>query len=115
MIEVETVTFEEACDLVLREGLEEQGLCVIVRMGQDPGRERVAKLVRAIRVIYDQLRDEQQVSRPLAYALFAIAFTVQGHVQGGQRSSEWPDEFVDDEQYQICLAVESVFANRWAE
>ena len=90
MIEVETVTFEEACDLVLREGLEEQGLCVIVRMGQDPGRERVAKLVRAIRVIYDQLRDEQQVSRPLAYALFAIAFTVQGHVQGGQRRATGP-------------------------
>jgi hypothetical protein len=109
------VTLQEAFDLVLREGLEEDGLCVLVRMGQDPGRERIKKLLEALRVLYEQSREEQHISRSLAYALFAIAFTVQGYVQGAQRSTEWSDEFVDDEQYRICLAVQSVFANQWAE
>lgn len=107
------MTFAEATTLILHEGLEMDGIAVLVHAGDDPGRDRVRTLIAALRVAYEGLRGRSQVDRRLAYALFALSFGVQGTLAGEHRSREWSEELLTQEQYQLGMAVEGIFADAW--
>lgn len=60
------MTPEEARQLLLREG---EAIPVCVRMGDDPGKERLERVSRALDVIAEATRHEPSLDRALMYAL----------------------------------------------
>jgi hypothetical protein len=109
------MTFDQAVQLILWEANEMEGLVVIVRSGEDPGADRMARLQVALRVVFDSLRGQPALDRRLTSALHAFAFHVFGQATGGQRSRAWRDEFVDYEVVRLAAAVESIFEDVWEE
>jgi hypothetical protein len=113
------MTFDEACSLIVREGGGDAGgdggLPVCVRVGDDPGAERMRRLVLALRVVFDGLAGREAVDRKLAGALYGLALYVVVPVGSGTRSRAWRAEFVDVEVVRLGAAVESIFEGVWVE
>ncbi len=107
------MTEQSAIDLILREATDIDGILVAVRMGNDPGRERVAALMDALETLYTHRRGQAGLERHLAYALFGIAFRLQGLLQSETPSRSWSPELIGVEQFRIGLAVEGIFADCW--
>ncbi|HYE20434.1 MAG TPA: hypothetical protein VEA69_18450 [Tepidisphaeraceae bacterium] len=103
------LTFEAAQTLIMREAQGEEGLPVCVRSGDDPGAERMARLVGALWEVYLGLQDQASIDRRLAAALHALSSYVFHQVASGTRSRSWRDEFVAREVVQLGEAIESIF------
>ena len=63
--ELEALIFDESCA--------EDGIVIMIRMGQDPGRERVRRLNNALQELDELTRGQTVLDRRLAYALFGLA------------------------------------------
>ena len=107
------MTFAEAENLVLREGHGEDGLAVCVRMLEDPGAERMRRLLVALRVIFDGVHGQPAIDRRLAGALYYFSACVFQPVTSQVRSHTWRDEFIATEVVQLEAAVESIFSGVW--
>ena len=94
---------------MLREGLGEDGLPVCVRMLEDPGPERMRRLLLALRVVFDGLHGRSAIDRRLAGALYYFSACVFQPVTSGARGVKWRDEFVATEVVRLEAAVESIF------
>lgn len=106
--------FDDAKSLALAEGSGEQGLCVDLRMGRIPTPQRMARLLRALEVIYQPLCGSQTIDRRLAGALYGLAFHVQGEIDqmlaGGHVI---PEAFIEHDMVKMFLLVESVLTDEW--
>jgi len=113
------MTFDEAYRLIVREGGGDTGgdggLPVCVRAGDDPGAERMGRLLVALRVVFDGLAGREVIDRELAGALYGLALYVVVPVGSGLRSRAWRGEFVEVEVVRLGAAVESIFARTWVE
>lgn len=109
------MTPDDAKALILREGLGEHGLPVTLRMGDDPGAERVGAILVSLRVLFDELRGRAAVDRTLACALFSLAYHTEAMTNVRNPSRVWRDTFLDLERLRIVAAVESIFADDWVE
>ena len=69
------MNFERARDLILREtwGDLPASYVVSIRMGEDPGPDRMATLLAALKILHDGLRGQTQIHRRLAYCLDCLA------------------------------------------
>jgi len=106
------VTPEEAVRFVVDEGLGEQGIVVMVRMGDDPGPQRMAKLIEAVQILFRELRNRSQLDRKLVYALFGLAIYVPTNLDPWCRTGRsWRKELVEQEQCQLLESIESIFAD----
>jgi hypothetical protein len=104
----------EARQLILNEGIGERGIVVLIRMGDDPGPERMQRLLDALRVQFTELGDSQTIDRQLAYALFGLANHVEANINSWiTQGRKWPDRLVDRELPELLMAVESIFCGEW--
>ncbi len=106
----------EAVQLILDEGLAPDGIVVRLRMGDDPGAERMARLIAALRTVFDDLAGAETLDRQLAYALFALACHGESPVESwGRQGRSWRSELVEMELPTLLLAVESVLSGEWID
>ena len=94
-------------ELVIREAAAEDGIVIEVRMGRDPGRERMKKLTSALEELDQLLREEQTLDRRLAYSLYALSVYVDQNMNSwAEQGREWREEFVNDEVPTLVMYVE---------
>lgn len=106
----------EARQLILEEGIGSDGIVVLFRMGEDPGPDRMARVVEAIRVVFDDLSGAETLDRQLAYALFGLGTYTESQVSSWIRAGRtWRDDFTAMELPALLMAVESIFADEWAD
>jgi hypothetical protein len=68
------MNYHEARAIVLDEGIGPAGIVVALRMGEDPGPERMSRVVATMRVLFDELRGAEAIDRQLGYATFGLAY-----------------------------------------
>ena len=93
-------------ELVIREAAAEDGIVIEVRMGRDPGRERMKKLNSALEELDELLREEQTLDRRLAYSLYALSVYVDQTMNSwAEQGKAWPEEFVNHEVPTLVMYV----------
>jgi len=92
------------------------GLLVSVRKGEDPGTERMRRLITALGTVFNSLGGQAELDRRLAAALFTLGsdlpLTISSLVSKGQN---WRRGFMEDEVYELLMGVQSIFEDRWPE
>jgi len=97
-------------ELILYEGTAMDGIPVLIRMGQDPGRERMKRLNRALAELEEILRGQTTLDRRLAYAFWALATYVDQNIRSWAREGrEWPPELMNEELIELLMKVEYLF------
>ena len=59
------------------EAFADDGLVTRVRMGEEPGAERMAALLEALQQVFADREGKTRISRELAYDLFSLSFHVE--------------------------------------
>ena len=97
-------------ELVFHESCAEDGIVIMLRMGQDPGRERMHRLNSALKELDELSRGQTTLDRRLAYALFALAvYPDQETRSWAHAGREWLRELVSQEVIELMIHVESIF------
>jgi hypothetical protein len=109
---------EEAVKLILREAhaASASGVLATVRAGEDPGAERMRNLNQALKAIFDLLQTQTELDRRLAAALFVLGSDVPLSISSwASKGHVWRKGFMEEEVYEMIMAVQSVFDDRWIE
>lgn len=97
-------------ELVLHEATSMDGIVVLIRMGQDPGRDRMQRLIGALKELDDILRGQTTLDRRLAYAFWALATYVEQNIHSWVREGrQWPPELANEELVDLLISVEYLF------
>ena len=100
--ELEALIFHESCAV--------DGIAIMIRMGQDPGRERMRRLNSVLQELEELTRGQTTLDRRLAYALFGLAVYPDQETRSWARAGrEWPGELVSEELIELVIHVERVF------
>jgi hypothetical protein len=101
------MTPQEARRLLIEEGLSPDGISVSVRMGDDPGEDRLARIAAALEVIVEQTRRDEALDRELMMALWAIAYHGEFQAESWQRQGgRWRHGRFNEQIAEIALKVE---------
>lgn len=105
---------EEAVALIISEASADgDGLLVSVRSGEDPGAERMRRLVSALAVLYHSLRGQGVIDRRLASALFTLGSDVPLTISSlAGKGHSWRKGFMENEVYELLVGVQSIFEDR---
>jgi hypothetical protein len=109
------MTIDEARQLLLREGLSDDGIAVCVRMGQDPGEQRLSHIAAALDVMAATTRSESHLDRKLMLALWAIAYHGELQAESWQQKERWRDGQFNPQLAGIGLQVEEFIAGEFLE
>ena len=106
---------EEAVSLIISEARTVgEGLLVSIRNGEDPGTERMLRLISALQTVFHDLSKQAELDRHLAAALFTLGsdlpLTISALASQGQ---SWRQGFMEVEVYELLMAVQSIFEDRW--
>lgn len=105
-----------ARELIWFESCEVGGIVVSLRMGEDPGPERMQGVLHALRCVFEGLRGAVLIERRLAYALYALAVYSESQVESWAKQGRvWRDELLAEEIPNLIMAVESIFSGEWSE
>lgn len=101
------MTYEEAAALVLEEGVRtepilENAMAMVLHLGIEPSDQHIDPLIKAIRVIQEDLKGQPLLDRNLAAALWILGVEASGRLDMNS------DRIVD-----LMMAVESVFFDDW--
>lgn len=100
--ELEALIFHESCAV--------DGIAIMIRMGQDPGRERMRRLNSVLQELEELTRGQTTLDRRLAYALFGLAVYPDQETRSWARAGrEWPLELVSEELIELVIHVERIF------
>ncbi|EKV01493.1 hypothetical protein Lepto7375DRAFT_3664 [Leptolyngbya sp. PCC 7375] len=106
--------FDAARQIVLAEGMGENGIVVSVRMGDIPSSDRMAPLLTALETVYRNLQGQNTIDRDLANALHGLTFHIQGDINGMLgRGITIPKRFIADEMVRLFLLAESILEDEW--
>ncbi|HEX8708278.1 MAG TPA: hypothetical protein VF723_08555 [Pyrinomonadaceae bacterium] len=108
---------EDAAALIISEaGTSRDGLLPVVRNGQDPGEERMRRLISALWTVYHSLVGRTELDRNLAAALFTLGSDVPLTISAlASKGVSWRRGFMETEVYELLMAVQSIFEDRWLE
>jgi len=85
-------------------------------MGEDPGPERMGRLLEASKVIFNELQGATTIDRRLAGALHALAvFSDQKISSRARQGREWRRNLVDTEVPALSTSVLSIFEDAWVD
>jgi hypothetical protein len=106
---------EEATVLIISEARTDwNSLLVSVRNGEDPGTERMRELISALKTLSLSLGGLPQLDRQLAAALFTLGSDVPLTISSlASRGHAWRRVFMEEEVYELLMAVQSIFEDRW--
>jgi len=83
-----------------------------LRQGQPPVPGQVTSLLLALKVLFEGLKTETHLERPLAAALFLLAHDSRRQfIAGTQAGVSWPP-LLSDDLARIAQAVEAILLNR---
>ena len=82
---------EYARKLLLAEGLGIDGIVVTVRMGRDPGEERLRRVRDAIDVVSEHTKDDERLDRELTLAMWCIGYGGETQSLSWQKEEAWRD------------------------
>jgi hypothetical protein len=106
----------EARDLIVFESYDADGVLGALRMCDDPGPERMRRLLLALRCLFEDLRGATSIDRRLAAALHGLAVYSESYsLSGSMQGYKWREGLIVDEIPALGLAVESIFAGEWQE
>ena len=107
----------EAIALIISEARNEgDSLLSSVRNGEDPGRERMRRLVSALAVAFHSLSGQGELDRRLASALFTLGSHVPLTISSlANRGHVWRKGFMEEEVYELLVGVQSIFEDRGFE
>lgn len=81
-----------------------------IQQGQAPIPGQTTSLLLALRVVGDAMRQEPQIERQLAYALFLLSYeSRQCYEAGRNQGIEWPP-LLDADLTRLAVAAEKVLA-----
>src|SRR5215210_2116169 len=101
---------EEAIALIISEG---DDLLASVRRGEDPGAERMSRLVSALAVVFHSLGGLREIDRKLASALFTLGSDVPLTISSlANKGHVWRKGFMESEVYELLVGGQSIFEDR---
>lgn len=108
---------EEARALIISEaGNDGDSLLASVRRGDDPGPQRMLRLVSALAVVFHSLNGQSQLERRLASALFTLGSDVPMTISAlANKGHVWRAGFMEKEIYELLVGVQSIFDDRGFE
>lgn len=108
------MTEAEAIALVISEARNEgNSLLAIVRGGEDPGAERMRRLVSALAIVFHSLSGQSRIDRRLASALFTLGSDVPMTISAlANKGHVWRKGFMEKEVYELLVGVQSTFEDR---
>jgi hypothetical protein len=110
--------FETARQFVLRQTLDgaddrPDRFILRLRQGHPPVPGQVTSLLLALKVLFEGLKHEPSLERPLVQALFVLAYESRQLYQAGQQAGvTWPP-MLDDDLVRIAKAVQSILEGTW--
>jgi hypothetical protein len=105
---------ESAKELILAEGLGENGLIILARMGDEPPKDRMEALLRALKIIFDESREEKVIDRALAHALFNLGVRLPQEIESWTRQGvKFRESLLSLEIIALLSAIESVLEDVW--
>lgn len=97
-------------ELVFHEATAIDGIVVLIRMGQDPGPERMHRLNSAVKEMDEILRGQTTLDRRLAYAFWSLAYYVDQNLNSWAREGrEWRPELINEESIELGIHIENLF------
>ena len=111
------MNLEDAVALIVSEARTRgDGLLASVRQGEDPGSERMRELISALGTVFRSLSGQAEIDRHLAAALFTLGSDVPLTISSlATRGQSWRRGFMETEVYELLLAVQSIFEDKWFE
>ena len=108
---------EEAAALIISEARGDgDSLLAAVRGGEDPGAERMRRLVSALAVVFHSLNGRGEIERRLAGALFTLGSDVPLTISAlANKGHVWRKGFMENEVYELLVGVQSIFEDRGFE
>ena len=108
------MTEEQAAALIISEARGNgDSLLALVRGGEDPGAERMRRLVSALAVVFHSLGGRREIERRLAGALFTLGSDVPLTISSlASKGHAWRKRFMEDEVYELLVGVQSIFEDR---
>ena len=98
---------ENARRLILKEGMSGDAVYLDVRMGRDPGADRMSHLLGAIEALVNGHRCGPQLDRTLTFALWAISLHTPAQAQAWQNANgPWRDGAFDNEINEFSMKAE---------
>jgi hypothetical protein len=107
--------FDTAYQFVLRQTLNPTDdlpdtFIACLRQGRPPIPGQVTSLLLALKVLYEALKAEPALERPLVQALFALSYeSRQLYNQGGQQGADWPP-LLDEDLTRLAKAAQLIVA-----
>ena len=87
----------EAKEHIISEGTSSNSIAVTVRMGDDPGKDRIKGIIEAIDVLIENEDLGSPIDRNIAYSLFVIAHETEVQSASWQTDKQWRNGgFCDD-------------------
>jgi hypothetical protein len=108
------MTLEDAVTLIITEARSSgDSLLTSVRNGEDPGTERMRRLISALDTIYNSLSGHVELNRGLAAALFSLGSDVPLTISAlASKGHAWRRGFMEVEVYELLVGVQSIFEDR---
>jgi hypothetical protein len=109
------MNLEEALALIINESRSSgESLLVKVRNGEDPGSERMYRLIEALKTLFNSINGHVELNRQLASALFTLGSDVPLSISSlASRGHNWRRGFMEVEVYELLVGVQSIFEDRW--
>lgn len=110
--------FETARQFVLKQTLDygddiPDRFMLRMRQGNPPVPGQVTSLLLALKVLFEGLKDEPSLERPLVQALFALSYESRHLYEVGQQAGViWPP-MLNDDLGRIAKAVQSIITGTW--
>ncbi len=106
---------EDALVLIISEARADgDGLLVGIRNGEDPGVERMQRLISALKIVFHALNGQAELDRHLAAALYTLGSDVPLTISSlASKGQIWRRGFMEDEVYELLMGVQSIFEDKW--
>jgi hypothetical protein len=108
---------DDAVALIISEARADgDSLLASVREGNDPGPERMGRLISALRTVFRAVARQAELDRQLAAALFTLGSDVPLTISAlASKGQAWRREFMEEEIYELLMGVQGIFEDRWPE
>ncbi len=108
------MTPDDALALIISEARPDgDSLLASVKNGEEPGTQRMSRLISALAVIFHSLGGRAEIDRKLAAALFALGSELPLTISSlASRGHSWRRGFMEDEVYELLMGVQSIFEDR---
>ncbi len=105
---------DELVASIIERSLGENGLPVLARMGEDPGQHYFSSLIKDLKQLCQQMKDQPSLSKELCYALYCLGrYPYVEYTNALRYGKSFREDLFDPQIIELEMAVESVFNGEW--